>query len=268
MSGVTTPASADASAATGETTIAATTAAAGAVTLDPIEAALTALRAGRPVVVVDDEDRENEGDIIFPAERADAALMGFTVRYTSGVICVPLTAERAAQLALPPMLAVNEDPKGTAYTVSTDAASGVSTGISAADRARTATVLADPAATAGDLTRPGHVFPLIAVDGLLDVRPGHTEAAVALCLATGHRPVGVIAELVHDDGSMMRLPALRAFADEHDLRLISIADLIVHLGRHPLEDGGGTEPISTDRTTTDPSTTDFSTDSTLREDSR
>ncbi|WP_188667728.1 3,4-dihydroxy-2-butanone-4-phosphate synthase [Tersicoccus solisilvae] len=207
----------------------------GAVRLDPIADALAALSDGRPVVVVDDEDRENEGDLIFPAERADAALMGFTVRYTSGVICVPLTAERAQLLALPPMLAVNEDPKGTAYTVSTDAATGVSTGISAADRARTATVLADPAATASDLTRPGHVFPLIAADGLLDARPGHTEAAVALCLATGHRPVGVIAELVHDDGSMMRLPALRAFADEHGLVLISIADLIVHLARHPVE---------------------------------
>ncbi|OMH29375.1 3,4-dihydroxy-2-butanone-4-phosphate synthase [Tersicoccus phoenicis] len=203
------------------------------VRLDTIESALSALRAGRPVVVVDDEDRENEGDLIFPAERADAALMGFTVRYTSGVVCVPLSAAAARRLALPPMLAVNEDPKGTAYTVSTDAATGVSTGISAADRARTAVVLADPAATAADLTRPGHVFPLIAVDGLLAARRGHTEAAVALCLATGHEPVGVIAELVHDDGSMMRLPALRAFADEHGLALISIAALIEHLARQP-----------------------------------
>ncbi|MEH0109983.1 3,4-dihydroxy-2-butanone-4-phosphate synthase [Tersicoccus sp. MR15.9] len=247
MNGVTSPVGTGAAETTATDT--AGTATAGAVRLDAIEDAFAALRAGRPVVVVDDEDRENEGDIIFPAERADAALMGFTVRYTSGVICVPLTAKRAAQLALPPMLVVNEDPKGTAYTVSTDAATGVSTGISAADRARTATVLADPAATATDLTRPGHVFPLVAVDGLLDVRAGHTEAAVALCLATGHRPVGVIAEVVHDDGSMMRLPALRAFADEHGLTLISIADLIVHLAGHPHDDAHDTTTTST--TTTD-----------------
>ena len=165
-------------------------------------------RASRSLVV-DNEDRENEGDIIFAAQHATPALMGWTIRYSSGVICVPLDGERADALALPPMMAVNEDAKGTAYTVSCDAAIGVSTGISATDRALTARVLADPQAVPASVTRPGHIFPLRAVDGGVRERPGHTEAAVDLCRLAGLEPVGVIAEVVYDDGEMMRLDGLR-----------------------------------------------------------
>lgn len=197
--------------------------------MDSIHAATRAIAAGGAVVVVDDEDRENEGDIIFAAQHATDELMGFTVRHTSGVVCVPLPGEWADRLDLPPMTAVNQDAKGTAYTVSCDAAAGTSTGISAADRALTSQVLADPASLAGDLNRPGHIFPLRAHDGGVRARRGHTEAAVELARLAGCTPVGVIAELVHDDGSMMRLPALRKFADEHGLPLVSIEDLVAHL---------------------------------------
>ncbi|AXJ10841.1 3,4-dihydroxy-2-butanone-4-phosphate synthase [Arthrobacter sp. PM3] len=197
--------------------------------LDPIQDAVSAMAAGRPVLVVDNEDRENEGDIIFAAQHATPALMGWTVRYSSGVICVPLDADRADALALPQMVAVNEDAKGTAYTVSCDAAVGVSTGISATDRALTARILADPESRPGALTRPGHVFPLRAVKGGVRERPGHTEAAVDLCRLAGLEPVGVIAELVYDNGEMMRLDGLRDFAAEHGCPLISIADLVAHL---------------------------------------
>ncbi|MEB7504084.1 3,4-dihydroxy-2-butanone-4-phosphate synthase [Arthrobacter koreensis] len=197
--------------------------------LDSIEAAARAIAAGGAAVVVDDEDRENEGDIIFAAQHATPELMGFTVRYTSGVVCVPLPGEWADRLGLPPMTAVNQDAKGTAYTVSCDAAAGTSTGISAADRALTSRVLADPGSTAGDLNRPGHIFPLRAHDGGVRGRRGHTEAAVELARLAGCTPVGVIAELVHDDGSMMRLPALREFADAHGLPLVSIEELVLYL---------------------------------------
>ncbi|WP_150460069.1 3,4-dihydroxy-2-butanone-4-phosphate synthase [Nesterenkonia ebinurensis] len=201
--------------------------------LDPVEVALNQLAAGRPVVVVDDADRENEGDLIFPAAAATPELMGFTIRYSSGVICLPMTGERARHLNLPPMVTENQDPKGTAYTLSCDAAAVTSTGISAADRAITARALADPETAAADLTRPGHMFPLIADPAGVLGRDGHTEAAVDLCRLSGHPEVGVIAELVHDDGSMMRLPALREFADTHELALISIADLIEYRGGTP-----------------------------------
>lgn len=197
--------------------------------LDSIEVAVQAMAAGRPVLVVDNEDRENEGDIIFAAQHATPALMGWTIRYSSGVICVPLSGDRADALALPPMVAVNEDAKGTAYTVSCDAALGVSTGISATDRALTARVLADPHAVPASLTRPGHIFPLRAVDGGVRERPGHTEAAVDLCRLAGLEPVGVIAEVVYDDGEMMRLDGLRTFAAEHGCPLISIEDLAAYL---------------------------------------
>jgi 3,4-dihydroxy 2-butanone 4-phosphate synthase/3,4-dihydroxy 2-butanone 4-phosphate synthase/GTP cyclohydrolase II len=201
----------------------------GRAALDPIEDAIRALAAGRPVLVVDNEDRENEGDIIFAAQHATPALMGWTVRYSSGVICVPLDAGRADALALPPMVAINEDSKGTAYTVSCDAAVGVSTGISATDRALTARTLADPQSQPRSLTRPGHVFPLRAVKGGVRERPGHTEAAVDLCRLAGLEPVGVIAELVEDNGEMMRLDGLRSFGLEHGCPLISIADLVEYL---------------------------------------
>ena len=198
--------------------------------LDPIEVALNQLAKGRPVVVVDDADRENEGDLIFPAAAASQELMAMTIRYTSGVLCTPMSAERAAHLDLPPMTVSNQDPKGTAYTVSCDAAAVTSTGISAEDRAITARVLADPGTQPDQLTRPGHMFPLIAdAEGVLG-REGHTEAAVDLCRLAGYPEVGVIGELVHDDGTMMRLPSLREFADAHELALISIADLIEYRG--------------------------------------
>jgi 3,4-dihydroxy 2-butanone 4-phosphate synthase/3,4-dihydroxy 2-butanone 4-phosphate synthase/GTP cyclohydrolase II len=187
------------------------------------------MAAGRAVVVVDNEDRENEGDIIFAAEHATPALMGWTIRYSSGVICVPLEGSRADALQLPPMVEINEDSKGTAYTVSCDAAIGVSTGISAGDRALTARILADPASTPSSITRPGHIFPLRAVNGGVRERPGHTEAAVDLCRLAGLAPVGVIAEVVHDDGEMMRLDSLRDFAAEHGCPLISIEDLVAYI---------------------------------------
>lgn len=197
--------------------------------LDLIEDAIRAMAAGRPVLVVDNEDRENEGDIIFAAQHATPALMGWTIRYSSGVICVPLDAGRADALALPPMVEINEDAKGTAYTVSCDAAVGVSTGISATDRALTARILADPRSQPSALTRPGHVFPLRAVKGGVRERPGHTEAAVELCRLAGLETVGVIAEVVHDNGEMMRLDGLRGFAREHGCPLVSIADLVAYL---------------------------------------
>ncbi|HEX4789319.1 MAG TPA: 3,4-dihydroxy-2-butanone-4-phosphate synthase [Actinospica sp.] len=194
--------------------------------LDTIETALLELAAGRPVLVVDDEDRENEGDIIFAAEHATRELLAFTIRYSSGVVCVSMDDERADALELPPMTAVNEDRKGTAFTVSVDARAGISTGISAADRAHTIGLLADPEARAADLSRPGHVFPLRARPGGVLERPGHTEAAVDLARLAGLTPVGVLVEVVNDDGSMARLPELRVFAARHGLALISIADLI------------------------------------------
>jgi 3,4-dihydroxy 2-butanone 4-phosphate synthase/GTP cyclohydrolase II len=201
------------------------------IVLDGIEHALRELAAGRPVVVVDDEDRENEGDLIFAASLATPEVVGFTIRYSSGVICVPLPAVEADRLNLPPMTAVNQDRKGTAYTVSVDARDGVTTGISAADRARTIRLLADPATTADDLTRPGHVFPLRANPGGVLVRAGHTEAAIDLCRLAGLPLAAGICEVVEDDGSMARLPQLSRFAKEHGLALISIADLIAHRRR-------------------------------------
>ena len=197
--------------------------------LDPVEAAIEAMAAGRAVIVVDNEDRENEGDIIFAAQHATPTLMGWTIRYSSGVICVPLDGERADALVLPPMVEINQDAKGTAYTVSCDAAIGVSTGISATDRALTARILADPGSTPASITRPGHIFPLRAVKGGVRERPGHTEAAVDLCRLAGLAPVGVIAELVHDDGEMMRLDSLRDFAADHGCPLISIEDLVSYV---------------------------------------
>ena len=196
--------------------------------LDTIESALSALAAGRPVLVVDDEDRENEGDIIFAAEHATRELMAFTIRYSSGVVCVSMDDARADALELPPMTAVNEDRKGTAFTVSVDAREGISTGISAADRAHTIRLLADGSTGAAQLSRPGHVFPLRARPGGVLERPGHTEAAVDLAGLAGLTPVGVLVEVVNDDGSMARLPELRVFAARHGLALISIADLIAY----------------------------------------
>ncbi|WP_030255228.1 MULTISPECIES: bifunctional 3,4-dihydroxy-2-butanone-4-phosphate synthase/GTP cyclohydrolase II [Streptomyces] len=202
--------------------------------LDPVERAIADIALGRAVIVVDDEDRENEGDIVFAASAATPELMAFTIRYSSGVICAPMTGEELDRLKLPPMTQVNEDRKGTAYTVSVDAREGVDTGISAADRARTVRLLSSPGTEPGDLTRPGHVFPLRAVEGGVLVRPGHTEAAVDLARLAGLPPAGAIAEVVNDDGSMARLPELVAFAREHGLAIISIEELIAYRRRTEL----------------------------------
>lgn len=210
--------------------------------LDPVEAAITAIAAGQAVLVVDDENRENEGDIIFAAQHSTPALMGWTIRHSSGVICVPMDDDRANALELPPMVVHNQDAKGTAYTVSCDAAQGVSTGISATDRSLTATILADPASRPDAVTRPGHMFPLRAVPGGVRQRPGHTEASVELCRLAGCEPVAIIAEVVDDVGQMVRLAGLREFADANALVLISIADLVAHLNATGRAGGPATGP--------------------------
>ena len=200
--------------------------------LDSIDRAVTDLKNGKAVIVVDDEDRENEGDLIFAASKATPELVAFMIRYTSGVVCVPLGGADLDRLNLPPMTHVNEDRKGTAYSVSVDAREGVTTGISAADRAHTIRVLIDSATDSHDITRPGHVFPLRAVPGGVLSRAGHTEAAVDLAGLAGLPAGGAICELVNDDGTMMRAPECRAFSDEHGLAMISIADLIAHRRHH------------------------------------
>ncbi|MEV0867303.1 3,4-dihydroxy-2-butanone-4-phosphate synthase [Brachybacterium paraconglomeratum] len=196
--------------------------------LDPVPAAIAEIAAGRPIVVVDDEDRENEGDLILAAAAATPEQIAFAVRHSSGLLCAPMSAERADALELPLMVAENADPFRTAYTITVDAAEGVTTGISAADRARTLTVLADPGSVPTDLIRPGHVLPLRAKAGGVLERRGHTEAAVDLTRMAGLPAVGMIVELIHDDGTMQRGPALRAFADQHGLAMISIEDLAAH----------------------------------------
>jgi 3,4-dihydroxy 2-butanone 4-phosphate synthase/GTP cyclohydrolase II len=194
--------------------------------LDSIERALADIAAGRAVVVVDDEDRENEGDVVFAAELATPALVAFTMTHCRGLLCVPLEGDVLDHLELGQMAAQNTERMQTAFTVSVDARTGVTTGISAADRARTIALLADPATTSYDLVRPGHVFPLRAKPGGVLRRPGHTEAAVDLARLAGLRPAGVICEIVQEDGTMARLPELRVFAQQHGLAIISIADLI------------------------------------------
>ncbi|MEI7778070.1 MAG: bifunctional 3,4-dihydroxy-2-butanone-4-phosphate synthase/GTP cyclohydrolase II [Actinomycetes bacterium] len=201
---------------------------AGTIRLDSVELAIQRVGEGRPVVVVDDEDRENEGDLIFAAQRATPELVGFMIRHTSGFICVAMEGAELDRLGLPPMTHVNQDRKGTAYAVTVDARDGISTGISARDRAHTIKVLCDSATDPWELTRPGHVVPLRALEGGVLRRAGHTEAGVDLARMTGLAPAGALCELVNDDGSMMRAPQCRAFADEHGLEMISIADLIAY----------------------------------------
>ena len=196
------------------------------VTLDSIEDALDAFGKGEFLVVVDDEDRENEGDLIIAADAMTDEKMAFMIRHTSGVICAPLLDERAEELRLPLMVAENTESHRTAFTVTVDLIEGCSTGISAADRTRTVLAMADSERTAGEFARPGHIFPLRARPGGVLKRAGHTEAGVDLCKMTGRAPVGVLCEIVNDDGTMKRLGDCRTFADEHGLKLISIADLI------------------------------------------
>ncbi|CAH0155890.1 MULTISPECIES: GTP cyclohydrolase II [Plantibacter] len=198
-----------------------------------IPEALAALRQGRPVIVADDEGRENEGDVILAAESATQEWIAWTVRHSSGFICAPMTNEIADRLALPPMVALNEDPRGTAYTVTVDAADRLSTGISAADRAHTLRVLADPASVPASLSRPGHIVPLRAVDGGVRERDGHTEAAVDLMKLAGLVPVGAISEIVADDGEMMRLPGLIALGEREGVLVTTIAALIAFLEENP-----------------------------------
>ncbi|SDS13217.1 GTP cyclohydrolase II /3,4-dihydroxy-2-butanone 4-phosphate synthase [Nocardioides scoriae] len=199
--------------------------------LDSVEDAVADIAAGKAVVVVDDEDRENEGDLIFAASRATPELMAFTIRHSSGVICVPMPADMLDRLEIPLMTPHNKDKLRTAYTISVDARDGVSTGISAADRAHTARVLADSATESWELTRPGHVFPLRYREGGVLNRRGHTEAAVDLATMAGLTPAGVLVEVVNDDGTMKRGPELRAFADEHGLKMISIDQMVHHRRR-------------------------------------
>jgi len=202
------------------------------VRLDTVERAVSEIAAGHAVVVVDDEDRENEGDLIFAASRSTPELMAFTVRHSSGVICVPVTAPTLDRLGIPLMTPHNRERMRTAYTVSVDARDGVSTGISAADRSHTVRTLIDSATEAYEITQPGHVFPLRYTEGGVLVRPGHTEAAVDLARLAGLEPAGVISEVVNDDGTMKRGQQLRDFADEHGLAMISIDQLIHHRRRY------------------------------------
>ncbi len=202
------------------------------VRLDSIDEALAALRRGEMIIVVDDADRENEGDFILPSETVTPEAINFISKHGRGLICVAVTPERARELDLPPMVARNEARLRTHFTVSVDAADGVTTGISAQDRARTVALFADPQTRPEDLVRPGHVFPLEARPGGVLKRAGHTEAAVDLCRLAGLQPTGLLCEIMDEDGSMARLPRLRQIADTFGLRLVSISDLIAYRRAH------------------------------------
>ena len=196
---------------------------------ESVERAIEDMKTGKPVVVVDDEDRENEGDLIVAAEMATKDNIAFFVRYTSGVICVGIEEDRLDELELPQMVSYNEDPKATAFTITVDAKDGVSTGISAEDRALTLRRLADASSVAGDFVRPGHILPLKARKGGVMVRQGHTEASVDLAKLAGLAPAGVLCEITTEDSvDMARLPELKVFAEKHDLTLTSIEDIVMY----------------------------------------
>jgi len=199
--------------------------------ISPIEDVLEDARQGRPVVIVDADDRENEGDLIIPAQFATPEVINFMARFGRGLICLPITAERARQLRLPPMAVDNGTQHGTPFTVAIEAREGVTTGISAHDRARTISVAIDPTKGPDDIVSPGHVFPLVARDGGVLVRAGHTEAAVDIARLAGLQPAGVLCEIMNDDGTMARLPELTAFAQFHGLKIGTIADLISYRRR-------------------------------------
>jgi 3,4-dihydroxy 2-butanone 4-phosphate synthase / GTP cyclohydrolase II len=199
--------------------------------LDLVEDAIKAIAAGEMVVVVDDDDRENEGDLIGAAAKITPEQMAFMVRHTSGIVCTPITAEDAKRLKLDPMVALNDAPMGTAFTVTIDYKEGLTTGISAKERAATCHALANRNVVADDFVRPGHIFPLVAKSGGVLMRSGHTEAAVDLVKLAGLHPAGVICELVNDDGSVKRGPQVMAFAREHGFKIISVADLIAYRQR-------------------------------------
>jgi 3,4-dihydroxy 2-butanone 4-phosphate synthase/GTP cyclohydrolase II len=196
--------------------------------LNSIEEILAELRAGRMVVIMDDEDRENEGDLIMAAERVTPEAVAFMIRHTSGIICVPMEEQQLARLELPQMVPLNNEQQRTAFTVSVDLRAGTTTGVSSADRATTIRALADEASVAGDFARPGHIFPLRSRRGGVLVRAGHTEAALDLCRLAGLKPVGVLCEVMNEDGSMARRPQLEEFARRHQLKIGTIADLIRH----------------------------------------
>jgi 3,4-dihydroxy 2-butanone 4-phosphate synthase/GTP cyclohydrolase II len=202
--------------------------------LSTIEQALEALRAGKPVLVADADDRENEGDAIISAELASPEWIAWMVRHTTGFLCVPMEESRANALELPLMTVHNRDPHSTKYTITVDATNRISTGVSAADRANTAHVLADPNSGPSDLIRPGHMLPLRADAGGVRVRPGHTEATVDLLKLAGMNPVGVIGEMVREDGEMMRLPELIQTGLRFDLPVITIEQLVEHLDTDPI----------------------------------
>jgi 3,4-dihydroxy 2-butanone 4-phosphate synthase / GTP cyclohydrolase II len=203
----------------------------GTVPLDDVTRAIKDIADGRPVLVVDDADRENEGDIVFAASKATPELLAFTIRYGRGLICVPMLGADLDRLGVHQMTSHNTEHHGTAFTISVDAREGISTGISAADRARTIQLLASSATSPDELVRPGHVFPLRYAEGGVLRRRGHTEAAVDLAVLAGLPPVGVVCEVIGDDGTMLRGQQLRKFADEHGLALISIEQLIEHRRR-------------------------------------
>ena len=189
------------------------------------------MQAGRMIILVDEEDRENEGDLVLAADHVTAEAINFMARFGRGLICLTLTRERCERLQLPPMTARNGDKKGTAFTVSIEAAEGVTTGISAADRARTIQAAVAKNAVSSDLVQPGHIFPLQAVDGGVLMRAGHTEAGCDLAAMAGCMPASMICEIMNDDGTMARLPDLQLFAAEHGLKIGTIADLIEHRSR-------------------------------------
>jgi len=196
------------------------------VALAPIDDAVRDVRDGKMIIIVDDEDRENEGDLVCAAEKVTPAIINFMARHARGLICLPLTEERCDDLHLTTQVADNTSFLGTAFTVSIDARRGITTGISAADRATTILVTVDPKSKPSDLARPGHVFPLRAKNGGVLVRPGQTEASVDIARIAGLYPAGVICEIMNEDGTMARLPQLQAFATEHNVKMISVADLV------------------------------------------
>ena len=201
------------------------------VSISPIEDIVADMRAGKIVILVDEEDRENEGDLILAADHVTADAINFMAKFGRGLICLTLSRERCERLQLPPMTARNGDKKGTAFTASIEAAEGVTTGISAADRARTVQAAVARDAVPADLVQPGHIFPLQAVDGGVLMRAGHTEAGCDLAAMAGCSPASVICEIMNDDGTMARLPDLQLFAAEHGLKIGTIADLIAHRSR-------------------------------------
>jgi len=216
------------------------------VAISPVEDIVADIKAGRMVILVDEEDRENEGDLIMAADFVTADAINFMARYGRGLICLPMTRERCELLQLPPMAVRNGTKMGTAFTVSIEATEGVTTGISAADRARTVQAAVAKNAVAADLVQPGHIFPLQAVDGGVLIRAGHTEASCDLAAMAGCTPAAVICEIMKDDGTMARLPDLKLFAFEHGLKIGTIADLIHHRSRmESLVEHVGQRPLNT-----------------------